>query len=52
MSDMEEALKAIQAVEKNAPSASAARERLMELAVEAKYRADHTGVSPPYRRKT
>lgn len=45
MTDMERALKAIQAIEENAPDTSTARERLMELYVEAKYRADHTGAT-------
>lgn len=41
MTDMEMALHGIWEVERNAPNAAAARERLMEIAVEAQHRADH-----------
>ena len=41
MTDTGKAMQAIWAVEKNAPNKSAARERLLEIATEAKYRADH-----------
>ena len=40
MTDMEMALYGIWEVEKNAPNAAAARDRLMEIAVEAQHRAD------------
>lgn len=45
MSDVEKALLAIRDIERNAPNRSAARERLMEVAVEATYLAEHVAES-------